>query len=381
MPAPAARVRSGEGLQVERLSVAAFATMEQDFADLSARSIEANPHFSPASVSAASHLVEPGRIVILAASQAARLVGIWAFGLHAGAGTGGLTVLRTPLVPLYEVLSSPVLDRNHGPAALEAMFAFIAASLDLPSLIMARSLPLDGPSHEVLKTCLVPPLRRLVVSESWIRGVTLPHAGETPDAAIHRAHGSSRKKRQTQRRALERLGTLNFVEHTGTAAVAALEEFLLLEAQGWKGAQGTALLKHPDAAAWMRLLALNLAATGNIRISALMLDGRPAAMGVLIEQAGVVLFLKTAFDESLSKYSPGLQLEIDVTHAALARGGLIRFDCGAGDDVDPAAHIWPERRQMGHVLIQLDNSPMHALPALATRARAGLRSLRNRWRG
>lgn len=369
-------------LTVTRLSTSAFQAMASAYDDLSARSLEANPHLSPASIAATvATLIAPDNIVILAASSPdSRLEGLWAFGLHRGPETGGMAVLRTPLVPLYEVLAAPVLDRDCADEALEAMLAFISASPDLPALIMAQGLPLEGPTHDVLAICLAMPGRRLDLFESWGRGVTLPRPGEKPEAAMQRALGRSAKKRLTQRRALERLDNLRFQEETGEAAISAFEGFLTLEDKGWKGKSGTSILKSNADAGWWRALVSHLAAVDAVTIASLMLDGTPVASGVILVQDGVHLFLKTAFDEDFAKFSPGRHLEIEITRAALARGDLVRFDCGSGDGVDPAAHIWPERRQMAHAMIVLEDSPLSRLPVLAGRAKAGLRTLRNRWR-
>jgi CelD/BcsL family acetyltransferase involved in cellulose biosynthesis len=369
-------------LTVTRLSFSAFQAMASAFDDLSARSPEANPHLSPAAIAAATTLINPDDIVILAASQAeGPLMGLWAFSLYRGAETGGVTVLRTPLVPLYDVLAAPVLDRDCAPAALEAILAFIAANPGLPKVIMAHSLPLEGPTHAVFSACMSVPGRRLEQLESWPRGVTLPRTGETPEAAMKRALGTSAKKRQTQRRALERLGNLRFQEETGVAAIAGFERFLTLEDRGWKGKDGTSILKSGADAVWWRALVANLAAVDAVTIASLMLDGAPVASGAILVQDGVHLFMKTAFDENFAKFSPGLHLEIEITRAALVRGDLVRFDCGGSDGVDPAAHIWAERRQMAHAMIVLDGSAFSRLPVLASRTKAGLRQLRNRLRG
>ena len=366
---------SGE-LVVRRLDVATYFGMTARYGALSACSPEPNPHFAPGAVQAAAEtLVPPGDIVILVAERPdGSWAGLWAFRRVRSLRTGGVAVLQIPVLPLYEVLSSPVLDRDDGAQALAAILSFIARSPDLPSQIMAQNLPLDGPAHLALESILP---SRCVKFESWQRGVTLPRPGEDVDTAITRALGTSRKKRQSQRRALEKLGPLTFVQHRNAAALPALESFLTLEAAGWKGKAGTALASIPQDAAWVRALVGHLAAHDAVCIAALMVGDRPAAMGLLIDQDGVTLFLKTAYDEALHKYSPGLHLETEVTRAALASDRMVRFDCGGGDAVDPAAHLWAERRLMGHVFTALDGNPLSRLPILAMKARSGLRRMRN----
>lgn len=374
MTAPA---KPDRALTARRLSVDAFCGMAEAFADLSARAAEANPHMSPAAVQAAARtLLDPAAIVILAAVlPEGRLAGIWALSRYRGVETGGVTVLRTPLVPLYEVLSAPVLDKDHGDAALASMMSLLRASPDLPKCILARTFPVEGAGFAALTAS---PATRLHVIERWSRGVMLPRAGEAPEEAIRRALGASAKKRRNQRRALERLGDIAVEQADGEAALAAFETFVTLEDAGWKGRDGTSLRRSGTDLSWWREL---VAASDGVRITTLRQNGTPLACGVTLTQGGVALFLKTAFNEAFAKFSPGLHLEIEITRAALARSDLRRFDCGGDASVDADAHIWAERRAMGHVLIDLGGGPMSCLPLLALRAKAGLRAIRNRWRG
>lgn len=364
-----------------RLTVSNYAGMAAEFTALAATASIANPHFSPASVVAAATTMPADDIVIIASYDAFDgLKGIWVFRRWRDVGSLGLAVLRTPLMPLYEVLSAPVLDRDCAAQALKAILDFIAASADLPSIIAARSLPMEGTDYAALMSGLAPP-RRLVPLETWQRGVAFVDPAEPPEAAIRRSLGASFKKRMTQRRALEKRGVLTFDLHTQDAANLAFERFVALEARGWKGRQRTALAHLPQDAAWMRACVEHLAARDNFVVGELSVAGAPIAMGVVFREAGMAVYLKTAFAESHARYSPGLQLEIELTRALLHQGQLACFDCGGDDHVNADAHIWPERRLTGHALIVLDERWSSRLPVLGAKARSALRRVRDRMRG
>ncbi len=365
-----------------RLTVTQYVGMSAEFAALAKEASVPNPHFSPASIAAAATTMPDDEIVIIASRDTfGVLKGIWAFQQWRGAGSLGFSVLRSPLVPLYEVLSAPVLDRNCAGQALNAMLAFIAASPELPSVIAARSLPMEGGDHAALMSCLGAPSWRIVPLETWQRGIALANPAETPEGAIRRALGASFKKRMTQRRALEKLGAVTFALHTRNAAAPAFERFVALEARGWKGRRRSALVHRPDDAAWMRACVDQLATCDGIVVGQLDLDGEPIAMGIVFREAGTAVYMKTAFAESHARYSPGLHLEIELTRALLAQGQLTCFDCGGDDHVNANAHIWPERRSMGHAMIMLDTRWPSRLAVLGATARSALRRLRDRLRG
>ena len=61
----------------------------------------------------------------------------------------------------------------------------------------------------------------------------------------------------------------------------ALEEFLAMEASGWKGQQGTALLSNKTDAAFVRGAVGGLAERGCASIHSLYLDGKPVSMQIV----------------------------------------------------------------------------------------------------
>ena len=87
---------------------------------------------------------------------------------------------------------------------------------------------------------------------------------------------------------------------------AGAEDFLILESKGWKGRRGTALLKSPERAAFVRDVVAAFADTQRYFILSLDFDGKPIAMAFVFTSGDRAFFWKTAYDEDFATYSPGV---------------------------------------------------------------------------
>jgi hypothetical protein len=370
---------------VRRIRAVDYGVLQPAFEELSRRALAPNPHMAPAAIAGAELLIPRDRIVILAAlhSEALgseRLVGLWALARRRDWRSGFAPALVTPLLPLYEVSSVPVLDRDHVDEIVRAMLRHINAAGDLPQTLMLPLLPREGPIFEAMSEACRISGSHLTVHETWLRPMMLPQPGDDAERYLRRALGSAYKKRMQQFRAIAKAGAVSFRRRRGEAAREAFEQFLALEASGWKGQAGTAIASRPVDAAYFRGLAAAFAAQDGLQVDALLLDGKPIAMGVLIESAGTRHFLKIAYDESQSRHSPGRALTIAMIQADFATAPPVIFDSGAGDRVDAGTYVWGERRAMGATVIGLGARRLRAADVSAL-ARRLVRRLRDRKSG
>jgi CelD/BcsL family acetyltransferase involved in cellulose biosynthesis len=110
-----------------------------------------------------------------------------------------------------------------------------------------------------------------------------------------------------------------------------LDVFLRLEASGWKGRAGTAILCDARAVALFRDFARAAARQGWLRLSILEIAGTPIAAAYSCVFAGKAFRLKSAFDERLADRSPGLVLLGEELRLSIEEG-LDEFDfLGAPD--------------------------------------------------
>jgi CelD/BcsL family acetyltransferase involved in cellulose biosynthesis len=145
--------------------------------------------------------------------------------------------------------------------------------------------------------------------------------------------GSRKLRTQVRQfaRRLEREGRVVFRTVTGPEVDRDLERFFALEASGWKGAAGTAILNDPRALQLYSDFAHAAARRGWLRLHLLELDGVTIAADYSCVLGGGAFLLKTCFDESYARLSPGLVLRSQVLRASIEEG-LRFYDFLGGPD-------------------------------------------------
>ena len=90
------------------------------------------------------------------------------------------------------------------------------------------------------------------------------------------------------------------------------------------------------------------------------------AAGIVLRHQGRAVFFKLGVDERFAKYSPGVQLTLDLTRHLCADPAIASADSTAGPDHPMINPIWRGRFAIGDVLI-----PLYAR-AVETRRQGGL---------
>lgn len=233
-----------------------------------------------------------------------------------------------------------------------------------------ESIPTSGPIFTALHEVCLLEGRQAVAVQRYERA--LLQSDLSPEAYFE---GSlTAKKRKELRRQFNRLsdeGTVEVLRHKGNEALDTwVENFLALEAAGWKGAEGSALACDPAKAAFFRNALAGAAATGRLDRLAITLDGRPVAMlANFIAPPGAFNF-KTAYDEGLARYSPGVLLQRE-NLSLLARDGIAWTDSCAAPDHPMIDRIWREKREIARVSIAIGGRARRAAASLFFRGETG----------
>jgi CelD/BcsL family acetyltransferase involved in cellulose biosynthesis len=153
--------------------------------------------------------------------------------------------------------------------------------------------------------------------------VPLPRSWEQLQKGLSAKFRANLRRR---RRRLQEQGqvTLERIDHADDLSLR-LDEGLLLESSGWKGRNGTAICQDPATLGFYTELARAAAASGNLALWFLRVDGRAVAFQFGLQHRGRYLLLKPAYDETLGDCSPGQLLTEDVLRDCIARG-LTEFD-------------------------------------------------------
>jgi hypothetical protein len=157
---------------------------------------------------------------------------------------------------------------------------------------------------------------------------------------------------------------------------------MALEQRGWKGKSGSAAAQNATVSAFMRGAIEALAARGQASVARLAAGGRTVAAGIVLRSGSTAWFWKIAYDEDAARASPGVQLAVDLTQAALDDPTLQRVDSCATADHPMIDHIWRERLALADHLVVVGGSPALARASERFRRFAFrlMRALRNRLR-
>lgn len=99
-----------------------------------------------------------------------------------------------------------------------------------------------------------------------------------------------------------------------------LEEGFAVEASGWKGEAGTAILSTPQTATFYRTIAAKFAARDQLRLTRIALDGELAAFDFCLLHGGRLYLLKTGFDERFRRLAPGLVMRLSIIEKCFELG-------------------------------------------------------------
>ncbi|MDP8997603.1 MAG: GNAT family N-acetyltransferase [Pseudomonadota bacterium] len=130
-----------------------------------------------------------------------------------------------------------------------------------------------------------------------------------------------------------------------------VEDFVQLEAQGWKGQRGTALGIQDGKTSTFRQICEGLHYTGRLRFWVLRFNSRPIAALFGVVCGTQAQIIKIAYDESFAKYSPGVLLVLDATQAFFAEPDVELVDSCAIPDHPMINRIWRDRIGIGDVLV------------------------------
>ncbi|MBY6241356.1 GNAT family N-acetyltransferase [Methylosinus sp. Sm6] len=363
LPGRAASLRVVAGVEAAKRTVVAealdaeqIAPFTRDWADLAARAVEPNGFLEPGfALEAARHFPARSRPLFVvvwkrAANGARRLIAL--FPIVAPGLALGAAVTRGWLHK-QAALATPLLARDDVDEAAAALVDWLAAHAPGSGALLFPTLPISGPAFAALTRATQASDRAWRVLERRERAMLQP--GNDPrELWTRNGSGKALSELRRRRRRLEEAGELTHRIYCEPAEIpAAAEAFLALEASGWKATRG-ALLAHPSLATFTRSATRLLAREGKCKIHSLELDGKPIAMGVVIESGGRAYFWKIAYDENLRPQAPGVQLVYSLTEAQTERAEIETTDSCAIPGHSMIERAWPERLAVCDLMIQAD---------------------------
>ncbi len=357
---PAAMAGLREGRPERKLAIypanAGFDLVDElDY--LSARAIEPNIFFNPRFLAPAMPRLEDRDVKLAVIRDGnetrSRLRLLAPFSIERPSMPLAVPVTRIWTSP-FSPLGTPLVDCDDPGGVIEDFLEMMGRShLKMPRVVVFPTVRLDGPFASLIGAIAEsrglpmtiadkverPALRSSLEGEAYLRGSLSGH--------------HFREMKRMRRRLGER-GTLGHHVARGPEEVReGIEAFLALEASGWKGRARSAMAVDRYRAAFVREAAYRLADRDLCRVHTLTLNDRPIASLVVFLENGMGYTWKTAYDEELAAFSPGMLLMLDVTMAHLEDPNISQTDSCAVPDHPVLSRLWQERLPVGTILIGL----------------------------
>lgn len=344
---PTRRISAG---RTEWMPLAALADFGDEWRDLVWRALEPNVFYDPAFALPAARVfgADAGAVLVWSKTVPQRLIGL--FPARVERRYGVLATLTGWTHP-YAPFGAPLVDREEAEAAIVAFLDRVEADDRLPKLVLLPFIATEGPFMAILSRVLDRHGGAVEEFGAHERALLTPAA--EPNSYLDRTltHKKHKELRRQRRRLLDR-GQLKLLSaQTPDEMPRALNDYLALEAGGWKGRAGTAAGQHADLRAFMQDAIEKLAADGHARIDRLMQHGRPLAATITLRSGTSAWFWKIAYAEEVARASPGVQLTLDVTEQLLAQPDILRADSCATADHPMIDHLWRERLALADLMI------------------------------
>jgi CelD/BcsL family acetyltransferase involved in cellulose biosynthesis len=251
----------------------------------------------------------------------------------------------------YGTLGTPLLDRDIADDAVARLMRE-AQRAGAHALIL-HDVSVDGAAMKAFTEVLRQGGLRPRLLQSHVRAVL--DARRDADELLRDALGAKKlKELRRQRNRLAEHGAIRFdVARTPKEIAAAIETFLTLEASGWKARRGTALMQDDGDAGFVRRATVALAETGQCEIVTLHAGDTPVAAAIVLRHQDRAFYFKLGVDERFAKWSPGVQLTLELTRHLCADPAIALADSTASADHPMINPIWRGRLEIGDVLIPL----------------------------
>jgi CelD/BcsL family acetyltransferase involved in cellulose biosynthesis len=319
----------------------------------------------------------------LRGARAIRLVGIWR-------GPDLIGVLPVRIEPLYgripvahvqnwlhhqAFLGTPLIRAGEEVRFWEACLHALDASDWARGFFHVSGLVEDGPVQRGLAEAA----RRLGRPCAIVHRSSRALLETSLSPAAYYDQAVRKKKRKEIGRLSSRLRELGTVEvsspFTPAEIAACCDEFLALEASGWKGRAGSALASDTAKRSFFREAVAGAERAGRLEILRLALDGKAIAMLVnFLAPPGAFTF-KIAFDEEFARFSPGVLIQREYLRV-LDRPDIAWTDSCAAENHPMINSLWTERRTIVRATVPLSGRRRRIIHAAARALERGSAAFR-----
>ena len=320
-----------------------MAAIVPSWENMAAVAIEPNPFYEPWMLLPALELFGLGR--------GFRLVTVWhgdrldaVLPLERSSGFKGLPL---PALSSWRhrhcLLCTPLVRADGAVETLAALVEWLRADGEGTSLVGLQYIPTEGPFNQALMAALKAAKIKPLVLDGYVR----PVLRRQKDGETYINQFISRKERQELRRRERRLQEQGKLEHVALKAADDIgrwtQEFMRLEASGWKGKEGSAMICSEA----NRKFALEVFAAahkrGRLQIVGIDLDGKPLGRCTGFVAGEGSFAFKPAYDEAFAKFSPGIIAEVARIRHFHELAGVQWMDSFTDANNSVMSRLWKDR--------------------------------------
>ncbi|MEZ6064648.1 MAG: GNAT family N-acetyltransferase [Planctomycetaceae bacterium] len=330
---------------LRQLSTALEADSEAAWRDLERRSLLANPFTSSAFVSSSLFACPPREspLLLTVEDHAGRWLAAGVF--STSNGNRSLPLPHLSALPFDHVFKTSLLiDAVHAPTVVESLLELLRREgwhgLQFPKF------PIGSPLSLLLTSACDAAGLSTVIDDAHQRAMVDARESDT-GTGISNARAKSMRR---GRRYLEARGNVAFRwRGCRNNDLSAAEQFLTLEAMGWKGAARTALASQGESANFFRRLVTTLGEQDRIFFAECLLDQQVIASACLFRSEADYYVFKLGWNPVYERAGPGYLLAAEIRQRARELPGCRRID-GCARPGSFLEHVWSDRKLIGDAL-------------------------------
>lgn len=244
------------------------------------------------------------------------------------------------------LLCTPLLHSAFADACLDALLAWMAKDAQSASAVEWRYLPADGPFCGALADALRRAGSMVLATESFARPLLRKDANAEQYLRSVLSRESRKALRRKEKRLQEHGEVLRVALRPGEPAKPWIEQFLALEASGWKGRAGSALACTGSGIVFATRMLEEAHRRGRLQIHGIDCGDRPVARCINLLAGKSAYAYRTAYDEAYGECSPGVLAELDSIREFHALADAELMDSITDPHNALMNRLWKDRRTM-----------------------------------
>ena len=335
------------------------------------RSTEDNLYMSPTFLLASLRHFERNRqfYIVFAFDQlhgSRRLIGCAAFSLVRPAVKVPFWTLSTISAP-HQLINNPLLDRDQPAEAIRLLWDWVEDKSHTWRMVRLTKIREDLPSWQFMESELRKRGRIFLVRQRDERAVL--HRFPSFDDYLASLPSKRRKHYQRYWRKLCRAGAVEVkLHHNLRESPDLAERFMKLEASGWKGISGSAMLSSDKGRAFLGEVLDSLGRQDRLFVVELTVDGAPIAMTLNFVRGRTLFAFKIGYSVLHARYSPGILAEVNGVRLFLEQLTLSTGD-GGNQGTSFIDSYWRGRTFVDDILVSTPHLPSRMFVGLLPRAR------------